>query len=239
MCGFWNKRAQLLDEPELSWKTLPQSDKGHLLFDLEDSKAFGDPIGPGPLTRTSTQLTLLCRRVERSRLHRLSQRVPMRQTHLLMTKKIESNVLSAEFKPMASFDKYDTLVQANHDQLGSWEETFVLWKQRVELLTTAADQSLGSQKMEERPRERGDKKLIWVSIFWCVFLATRSLPRPDEIMMSPRRTPSSSLDDLRSAQDKQQLMFCRKVFDRQICRCRGMTLGTSCQCLFLEATGVA
>ena len=62
---------------------------------------------------------------------------------------------------MASFDKYDTLVQANHDQLGSLEETFVLWKQRVELLTTAADQSLGSQKMEERRRERGDKKLMW------------------------------------------------------------------------------
>ena len=41
-----------------------------------------------PPTRTSTQLTLLCRRVERSRLRRASQRVPMRQTHPLMTKKI-------------------------------------------------------------------------------------------------------------------------------------------------------
>ena len=48
------------------------------------------------------------------------------------------------------------------------------------------------------------------------FLARRSLLHPDEIMMSPRRTPSSSLDDLRSFQDKQQLMFCRKVFDRQL-----------------------
>ena len=62
---------------------------------------------------------------------------------------------------MASFDKYDTLVQANHDQLGSLEETFVFWKQRLELLTTASDQSPGSQKMDERRRERGDKKLIW------------------------------------------------------------------------------
>ena len=35
-------------------------------------------------------------------------------------------------------------------------------------------------------------------------------------MMSPRRTPLSSLDDLRSFQDKQQLMFCGKVFDRQL-----------------------
>ena len=34
--------------------------------------------------------------------------------------------------------------------------------------------------------------------------------------MSPRRTPFSSLDDLRSFQDKQQLMFCGKVFDRQL-----------------------
>ena len=48
------------------------------------------------------------------------------------------------------------------------------------------------------------------------FLARRSLLHPDEIMMSPRRTPFSSLDDLRSFQDKQQLMFCRKVFDKQL-----------------------
>ena len=33
--------------------------------------------------------------------------------------------------------------------------------------------------------------------------------------MSPRRTPFSSLDDLRSFQDKQKLMFCRKVYDKQ------------------------
>ena len=45
------------------------------------------------------------------------------------------------------------------------------------------------------------------------FLARRSLLHPDEIMMSPRHTPFSSLDDLRSFQDKQQLIFCRKVFD--------------------------
>ena len=48
VCDFRNKRIQLLDEPELGWKTLPQSDKGHLLFDLVDSKAFGDPMVPGP-----------------------------------------------------------------------------------------------------------------------------------------------------------------------------------------------
>ena len=57
----------------------------------------------------------------------------------------ESNVLSAEFEPTANFDKHDILV----------------WKHQVELLTTAVDQSQGSQKMEERRRERGDKKLIW------------------------------------------------------------------------------
>ena len=47
VCDFGNKRIQLLDEPELGWKTLRQPDKGHLLFDLVDSKAFGDPMGPG------------------------------------------------------------------------------------------------------------------------------------------------------------------------------------------------
>ena len=52
--------------------------------------------------------------------------------------------------------------------------------------------------------------------FVVLFLARRSLLHPDEIMMSPRRTPFSSLDDLRSFQDKQQLMFCRKVFDKQL-----------------------
>ena len=31
----------------------------------------------------------------------------------------------------------------------------------MELLTTAADQSPGSQKMEERRRKQVDKKLIW------------------------------------------------------------------------------
>ena len=41
VCDFWNKRVRLLDEPELGWMTLPQSDKGHLLFDLVDSKASG------------------------------------------------------------------------------------------------------------------------------------------------------------------------------------------------------
>ena len=48
VCDFRNKRIQLLDEPELGWKILPQSDKGHLLFDIVDSKAFGDPMVPGP-----------------------------------------------------------------------------------------------------------------------------------------------------------------------------------------------
>ena len=102
--------------------------------------------------------------------------------------------------------------------------------------------------MEERRRERGEKKLILEcyvgrearvsqllqNLPVCVetkskqngwdfskpqirgaFLARRSLFHPDEIMMSPRRTPFSSLDDLRSFQDKQQLMFCRKVYDKQ------------------------
>ena len=79
VCDFRNKRIQLLDEPELGWKTLPQSDQG------ERSVTRWVQVPP---TRTSTQLTLLCRRVERSRLRRASQRVPTRQTHPLMTKKI-------------------------------------------------------------------------------------------------------------------------------------------------------
>ena len=103
--------------------------------------------------------------------------------------------------------------------------------------------------MEERRRERGDKKLIWecyaghearvsqllqllpvhVETYskqngWDfskpqirgAFLARRSFLHPDEIMMSPRHSPFSSLDDLRSFQDNKQLMFCRKVYDRQL-----------------------
>ena len=79
------------------------------------------------MKKTSTQLTLLCRRVERSRLHRESQRVPNEaDSPVDDEEEFESTVLSAEFEPMASFDKYDTLVQANHEQLGSLEKTFVL-----------------------------------------------------------------------------------------------------------------
>ena len=250
VCDFRNKRIQLLDEPEPGWKTLPQSDKGHLLFDLVDSKAFGDPMGPGPADANIFSAdAVVSESGTESSASSESTGPDEADSPVDDEEDFESNVLSAEFEPMASFDKYDTLVQANHDQLGSLEETFVLWKQRRELLTTAADQSPGSQKMEERRRERGDKKLIWecyvghearvsqllqhlpvrVETYskqngWDfskleirgAFLARRSLLHPDEIMMSPRRTPSSSLDDLRSFQDKQQLMFCQKVFDRQL-----------------------
>ena len=82
-----------------------------------------------PPTRTSTQLTLLCRRVERSRLCRASQRVPMRQTHPFMTKKILNRMCCLpNLSSRLVFDKYDTPVQANHEQLGRSEETFVLEK---------------------------------------------------------------------------------------------------------------
>ena len=77
------------------------------------------------------------------------------------TENFELNVLSAAFESTSSIDKYDILVRANHDQLERLEETFVVWKHHVELLTTAADQSQGSWKKEERRRERGDTKLIW------------------------------------------------------------------------------
>ena len=100
--------------------------------------------------------------MERSRLRRASRRVPMRATHLLITKKILNRICCLpNLSPRRVWTNLDTLVQATHDQVESLEETFVLWKQRVDFLTTAADQSPGSQKMEERRREPGDKKLIW------------------------------------------------------------------------------
>ena len=235
----------MLDEPELGWKTLPQSVKGHLLFDLVDSKASGDPTGPGPVNANIYSAdAVVSESGTESSASSESTGLDDADSPADDEEDFESNVLSAEFEPTASFDKHDILVRANQDQLGSLEETFVLWKHHVELLTTAADQSPGSQKMEERRRERGDKKLIWecyvghqllqhlpvrVETYskqngWDfskpqirgAFLARRSFLHPDEIMMSPRYTPSSSLDDLRSFQDKQQLMFCRKVYDRQL-----------------------
>ena len=133
VCDFRNKRIQLLDEPELGWKTLPQSDEGHSLFDLVDSKAFGDPMGPGPADANiySADAVVSESGTESSA---SSESTGPDEAHSPVDDEedFESNVLSAKFEPTASFYKYDTLVQANHDQLGSLEETFVLWKQRVE-----------------------------------------------------------------------------------------------------------
>ena len=136
VCDFRNKRIQLLDEPELGWKTLPQSDKRHLLFDLVDSKAFGDPMGPGPADANIYSADAVVSESGPESSASSESTGPDEADSPVDDE--EANVLSAEFEPTASFDKYDTLVQANHDQLGSLEETFVLWKQRVELLTTAA-----------------------------------------------------------------------------------------------------
>ena len=147
VCDFRNKRSQLLDEPELGWKTLPQSDKGHLLFGLVDSKAFGDPISPGPAKANIYPAdAVVWESGTESSASSESTGPDEADSPVDHEEEFESNVLSAEFEPTASIDKHDTLVQANHDQLRSLEETFVLWKQRVELLTTAADQSPGSQK---------------------------------------------------------------------------------------------
>ena len=159
---FRNKRIQLLDEPELDWKILPQSDKGRLLFDLVDSKAFGDPTVPGPAdANVYSADTVVSESATKSSASSESTGPDEGDSPVDNEEDFESNVLSAEFEPTASLDKYDTLVQATHDQVESLEETFVLWKQRVDFLTTAADQSPGSQKKEERRREQGDKKLIW------------------------------------------------------------------------------
>ena len=129
VCDFRNKRIQLLDEPELGWKTLPQSDKGHLLFDLVDSKAFGDPMVPGPAdANVYSADAVVSESGTGSSASSESTGPDEGDSPVDDEEDFESNVLSAEFEPMASFDKYDTLVQANHDQLGSLEETFVLWK---------------------------------------------------------------------------------------------------------------
>ena len=160
VCDFRNKRIQLLDEPELGWKTLPQSDKGHLLFDLVDSKAFGDPMVPCPAdANVYSADTAESESGMESSASSESTGPDEGDSPVDNEEDFESNLLSAEFEPTASLDKFDTLVQATHDQVESLEETFVLWRQRVDFLTTAADQS--SQKMEERRREPGDKKLIW------------------------------------------------------------------------------
>ena len=162
VCDFQNKRVPLLDEPELGWKTLPQSDKGHLLFDLVDSKAFGDPMGSG-----TANAKIYSADADESRSGTESSASSDStgpdevDSPIDDEENFESNVLSADFESTASIDKSDILVRANHDQLERLEETFVVWKLHVELLTTAADQSQGSRKVEERRRERGDTKLIW------------------------------------------------------------------------------
>ena len=215
-----------------------------------DSKAFGDPMVPGPAdANVCSADTVESESGTESSASSESTGPDEGDSPVDNEEDFESNLLSAEFEPTASLDKFDTLVQATHDQVESLEETFVSWKQRVDFLTTAAGQSPGSQKMEERRREQGDKKLIWecyvgnearvsqllqhlpvhVETYseqngWDfskpqvrgAFLARRSLLHPDEIMMSPRRTPFSSFDDLRSFQNKQQLIFCRKVFEKQL-----------------------
>ena len=162
MCDFRNKRVQLLDEAELGWMTLPQSDKGHLLFDLVDSEAFGDPMGSGPANANICSADAAESESGTESSASSDSTGPDEADSPIDDEEIvESNVLSVDFESTASNDKSDILVRANHDQLERLEETFVLWKHHVELLTTATDQSQGSQKMELRRRERGEKKQIW------------------------------------------------------------------------------
>ena len=128
VCDFRNKRIQLLDEPELGWKTLPQSDKGHSLFDLVDSKAFGDPMVPGPDAKIYSADAVVSESGTESSASSESTGPDAADSSVDDEEDFESNVLSVEFEPAASFDKYDTPVQANHEQLGRSEETFVLEK---------------------------------------------------------------------------------------------------------------
>ena len=118
------------------------------MFDFVDSKAFGDRMGPGPADANIYSAdAVVSESGTESSASSESTGPDEADSPVDDEEDFESNVLSAEFEPTASFDKCDTLVQANHDQLGILEGKFVLWKQRVELLTTAADQSPGSQKM--------------------------------------------------------------------------------------------
>ena len=111
---------------------------------LVDSKAFGDPMVPGPADANvySADTVVSESGTESSALSE-STGLDDGNSPVDNEEDFESNVLSAEF------------------EVESLGETCVLWKQRVDFLTTAADQSPGSQKMEERRREQGDKKLIW------------------------------------------------------------------------------
>ena len=109
-----------------------------------DSKASGDPMVPGPADANIYSAdAVVSESGTESSASSESTGPDEADSPVDDEEDFGSNVLSAEFEPTAGFDKCDTLVQANHDQMGR----FVLWKQRVELMTTAADQSLGSQKM--------------------------------------------------------------------------------------------
>ena len=124
-CDFRKERIQLLDEPELGWKTLPQSGEGHLLFDLVDSKAFGDPMGLGPADANICSVDAVVSESGTESFASSESKGPREAVSPVDDEgDFESNVCRIR--------AHDTLVQANHDQLGSLEETFVLWKQRVE-----------------------------------------------------------------------------------------------------------
>ena len=128
VCDFRNKRVQLLDETELGWKTLPQSDKGHLLFDLVDSKAFGDRMGSGPANANIYSADAAeSESGTESSASSDSTGPDEADSPTNDEENVESNVLSADFESTASIDKSDILVRANHDQLERLEETFVLW----------------------------------------------------------------------------------------------------------------
>ena len=106
VCDFRNKRIQLLDEPELGWKTLPQSDKGHLLFDLVDSKAFGDPMVPGPAdANVYSADTAESESGTESSASSESTGPDEGDSPVDDEEDFESNLLSAEFEPTASLHK--------------------------------------------------------------------------------------------------------------------------------------
>ena len=139
------------------------------MFDLVDSKAFGDPMVPGPADANVYSADTAESESGTESSASSESTGPDEGASLADNEKdFESNLLSAEFEPT---DKFDTLVQATHDQVESLEETFVLWKQRVDFLTTAA-------RLKGVPRFR-------ITLQWKIF------PRPQPtVVPSPRGMPS-------------------------------------------------
>ena len=115
--------------PNLVGRVCHNRIKDICFFDLVDSKAFGDPMGLDPANANIYSADAVSESGTESSASSESTGPDEAESPFDDEEGFESNVLSAEFEPMESSDKNDTLVKAIHDYLGSLEETFVFWKQ--------------------------------------------------------------------------------------------------------------